>query len=93
VPRVLDHAVLSLYDVTMKPNQYLTIEQITETLNLGTRAVMNLVRRGELPSYRFGDQIRIDAGDLAKFIEASRVQAGGQCFFTEGETNGSEKNN
>jgi excisionase family DNA binding protein len=33
-------------------NQYLTIEQVSETLNLGTRAVMNMVRRGELPAIR-----------------------------------------
>ena len=56
--------------------KYYTLEQITITLNMGSRAVMNLIRRGELPSYRFGTKIRVKVDDFASFLEKSKMPEG-----------------
>jgi excisionase family DNA binding protein len=60
-------------------NQYLTIPQITETLNMGSRAVMNLIRRGELPAHKFGAEIRVRVDDFSSFLEKSKVRSEGAC--------------
>jgi excisionase family DNA binding protein len=54
-------------------NQYLTIEQISETLNLGTRATMNLIRRGELPALKVGSAVRIRQDHFNEFLERSKM--------------------
>jgi excisionase family DNA binding protein len=51
--------------------------EVAGRLSIPSKKVISLCKSGKLPCFRFGDQIRVDADDLAAFIETSRVQAGG----------------
>jgi excisionase family DNA binding protein len=55
--------------------KYYTVDQIAETLSIGTRSVMNLVRSGELPAYQFRSEVRIRPGDFDKFLQQARIKA------------------
>lgn len=45
---------------------YLTIAQTAEALSCSPDSVRRLISRGELPAYRFGRLIRIEAADIAQ---------------------------
>lgn len=57
---------------------FLTVKEIAEYLSLKDLAVYRLVQRGDLPSYKFGRQIRIKKEDFDRFLENSRQLSTGQ---------------
>jgi excisionase family DNA binding protein len=63
---------LSLISMVAMSTRYLSIYEITEKLSLSARMVMSLIRKGDLPAYRFGQEIRIKESDFEKFIQKSR---------------------
>jgi excisionase family DNA binding protein len=54
---------------------YLSLSEVAQELSLTRRDIRRLIESGKLPGFQFGNQIRVDADDLAAFIEASRVRA------------------
>lgn len=48
----------------MKNESTLTPEEVANILKITKYTVYEMVKRGELPAYRIGNKIRIDAGDL-----------------------------
>lgn len=58
----------------MESNAFVAIPQVATRLGLPRRAVLGLIRRGELRAYRFGRKgTRVRVDDLERFIEASLV--------------------
>ncbi|RAP74888.1 helix-turn-helix transcriptional regulator [Paenibacillus montanisoli] len=57
-----------------------TTEEIAKLLKISKLTVYDLIKKGELPSYRVGKQIRIDASD----IEAYKVRAKGAAATAPG---------
>lgn len=53
--------------------ELLTVKQAAEMLNVSVGTVRNLLRRGELPSLRVGNQIRFIRENLERWIN-DRVQ-------------------
>ncbi|MFP4978166.1 substrate-binding domain-containing protein [Paenibacillus sp. CN-4] len=54
-----------------------TVEELAQLLKISKLKVYDLIKKGELPSYRVGRQMRVDASDLEAYKRASRsaVQA------------------
>jgi putative molybdopterin biosynthesis protein len=52
-----------------------TTEEIAKLLKISKLTVYDLIKKGELPSYRVGKQMRVDASDLETYKQRSR---GGQ---------------
>lgn len=51
----------------MKDETTLTPEEVANILKITKYTVYEMVKRGELPAYRVGNKIRIDAGDLEAY--------------------------
>lgn len=51
----------------MKDDTTLTPEEVANILKITKYTVYEMVKRGELPAYRVGNKIRIDAGDLEAY--------------------------
>jgi excisionase family DNA binding protein len=54
------------------------VRQVARLLGVSRFTVYALIKRGELPAYRVGNRLRVDAQGLARFKQAS--QAGGQSW-------------
>jgi len=54
--------------------KFLDPEEIAEDLSIKRRAVMALVRKGELPAYRFNSEVRVKQNDLETFVEKSKIK-------------------
>jgi excisionase family DNA binding protein len=52
---------------------FLSPEAVAERLGIKLRTVLEWLRTGKLPAYKFGRQWRIKRADLETFIAASRV--------------------
>lgn len=50
-----------------------TTEEIARLLKISKLTVYDLIKKGELPSYRVGKQMRVDASDLEAYKQRSRV--------------------
>src|SRR6476619_5063133 len=64
----------------MSDNISYTSEEIASLLKVSKLTVYDLIKKGELPSYRVGKQMRVDSADLEAYKEStksghSRVQA------------------
>lgn len=46
--------------------------QVAEILNISRSTAYNLMKRGQLPSVRFGRSVRVVPRDLEQFIQESR---------------------
>jgi excisionase family DNA binding protein len=55
--------------------EFLTIEQVQELLQVGRTFAYDLVKSGELPSYRVGRLLRVRRCDVDRWLEASRRAA------------------
>lgn len=49
-----------------------TMEEVAQLLKVSKLTVYDLVKKGEIPVFRVGRQMRMDAGDLAKYIEGHK---------------------
>lgn len=57
----------------MKANAGLSTQEVAEILNISKNTVYELIKRGELPSYRIGRKVRIDEDDIEKYKNRSRT--------------------
>jgi len=57
----------------MKANSGLSTQEVAETLNISKNTVYELIRRGDLPSYRIGRKVRIDEIDIETYKNKSRT--------------------
>jgi len=55
-----------------------TTEEIARLLKISKLKVYDLIKKGELPSYRVGKQMRVDASDLEAYKQHSRSGAAGK---------------
>jgi site-specific DNA recombinase len=57
--------------------RWLSVEQVRRSLgNIGRRVLYDIIREGQLPATRKGTALRIRRGDLARYVERSRIQPG-----------------
>lgn len=63
----------------------LTASAVAATLGIGRSTVYDLARRGELPSYRFGDALRFDPADVEVYRASCR--SAGTRATSAGATN------
>jgi len=57
----------------MEANSGLTTQEVAQILNISKNTVYELIKRGELPSYRVGRKVRIDAIDIEEYKNKSRT--------------------
>ena len=50
-----------------------TTEEVAKRLKVSKLTVYDLIKKGELPSYRVGRQMRIDAADLDQYIKQMKT--------------------
>ena len=56
--------------------EWLSTQEAARRLGITTRTLYRFVDQGELPAYRMGRVIRLQASDVDVFIEGSRIQPG-----------------
>ena len=67
--------------------KYLTIEEVSQLLNVDYQLIYRLVRTGEIPSLRIGRVYRIDAADLDAYLKAQKAAGpGGRTCSSCGNT-------
>lgn len=59
----------------MSENTSFTTEEIARLLKISKLKVYDLIKKGELPSYRVGKQMRVDLSDLEAYKQHSRSSA------------------
>ena len=52
----------------------LTPQEVSELLKITKNTVYELIKRGELPSYKIGKKIRIDMHDVEAYINNQKKQ-------------------
>lgn len=60
-----------------------TIEEVAQLLKVSKLTVYDLVKKGELPSFRVGRQMRVDAIDLKMYKEKGKGLKAAKVFQTE----------
>lgn len=50
-----------------------TTEEVAKRLKVSKLTVYDLIKKGELPSYRVGRQVRVDAEDLNRYIQSTKT--------------------
>lgn len=58
----------------MQANSGLTARKVGEILNISKNTVYELIKKGELPSYKIGKRIRIDEIDIEEYKNKSRTK-------------------
>lgn len=66
-------------------NESYTIEEVAQLLKVSKLTVYDLVKKGELPSYRVGRQMRVDAIDLERYKEQGKGIKAAKIFQAEGQ--------
>lgn len=56
----------------MSDNTSYTTEEIARLLKISKLKVYDLIKKGELPSYRVGKQMRVDQSDLEAYKQNTR---------------------
>lgn len=64
----------------MKGDSY-TTEEVAKRLKVSKLTVYDLIKKGELPSYRVGRQMRIDAHDLEYYIQQLKTGTSSHTSF------------
>ena len=60
----------------MEENRALTAEEVAKVLKIAKNTVYELIKRGELRSYKVGRKVRVDSQDLDTYIKKSKEQSG-----------------
>jgi excisionase family DNA binding protein len=60
------------------PEKLLTLRQVAERLSVCTATVSRLCSRGDLPSVRIANSMRVEPDDLDAFIASRRRKGGGR---------------
>ena len=56
--------------------EWLSTQEAARRLGITTRTLYRFVDQGDLPAYRMGRVIRLQASDVHAFIEGSRIEPG-----------------
>lgn len=67
------------YHAEMAPSadiEWLSTQEAARRLGITTRTLYRFVDQGEIPAYRMGRVIRLQAADVDSFIEGSRIEPG-----------------
>ena len=56
--------------------EWLSTKEAASRLGLTTRTVYRLIDDGQIPAYKFGRVIRLQARDVDNFINGARIQPG-----------------
>lgn len=60
--------------MTSRPtSRFFTVAQVADLLVVSARSVRRWIAEGDLPTHRFGRQVRISEIDLRTFIEKGRT--------------------
>jgi excisionase family DNA binding protein len=60
------------WDMTMPANpDFCTVKETAQHLRLCDKQIRRLIKRGELPAYRFGAAIRIKKTDIDAYVKRS----------------------
>ena len=51
---------------------FYSVASLAKKLALSERTIRDVLKRGELPCYRIGAQLRVDPADLKRWLEARR---------------------
>ena len=62
-----------------------TIEEVSQLLKVSKLTLYDLVKKGELPAFRVGRQMRIDAKDLDIYINSQKVNQNTKFYASEQE--------
>jgi len=67
------------YHARMAPSgdiEWLSTQEAARRLGITTRTLYRFVDQGDLPAYRMGRVIRVQASDIDDFIAKSRIEPG-----------------
>lgn len=56
--------------------EWLSTKEAARRLGLTTRTVYRLIDEGQIPAYKFGRVIRLQANEVDRFIDTARIQPG-----------------
>ncbi len=56
--------------------EWLSTKEAARRLGLTTRTVYRLIDEGQIPAYKFGRVIRLQATEVDRFIDGARIQPG-----------------
>lgn len=56
--------------------EWLSTQEAARRLGITTRTLYRFVDQGEIPAYRMGRVIRLQAADVDSFIQGSRIEPG-----------------
>ncbi len=56
----------------------LTVPEVADAMKVSEKTVRRLIKRGLLPAFQIGEkgQLRVDEGELHRYIESQRVAPG-----------------
>ena len=60
---------MSLIEQLKSMNRALTVKELANLLHLGKTVIYDMVRRGAIPSMRFGYTVRFDPHEIADWLE------------------------
>lgn len=56
--------------------KYLTVEEVADQLQVSSRTVHRWIREDGLPAIKLARAVRVDADDLAKWLDGRKTQGG-----------------
>jgi excisionase family DNA binding protein len=56
--------------------EWLSTADAANRLGINTRTLYRLIDDGQIPAYKFGRVIRVQAKDVAAFVESAKVEPG-----------------
>ena len=59
--------------------EFLSLEEVADTLGVTYQLIYRLVRSGELPAARLGKLYRVSRSDLEAYLQRSKAAEGGIC--------------
>jgi excisionase family DNA binding protein len=60
---------MNLIEQLKSMNRALTVKELANLLHLGKTVIYDMVRRGAIPSLRFGYTVRFDPHEVADWLE------------------------
>jgi excisionase family DNA binding protein len=71
VPKLSRQQGSTLHSVPTLPQHLMTLREARTFVSVSDATIRRWIRRGDLPYYRVGRQIRIDSADLMRFLASS----------------------
>jgi 5-methylcytosine-specific restriction protein A len=57
-----------------EPKEFLTVDNLSELLQVDNMTIYRLVRRGELPAYQIGRVLRFSRADVEEYLAKARIE-------------------